>query len=143
MRKVKNLIESDLKYLEDQYENSLSKDERRRAHGILLSNNNYKVKEIASIYNVKIRTVYSWLNRWEKGGKEAIKHQKGQGRHLKLTEIHQAEITQWVKEFPRSLKQVQQKITENFNFSVDAKTLRVYLKKNPIQLEKNQKNTSK
>ena len=51
MRKVKNLIESDLKYLEDQYENSLSKDERRRAHGILLSNKNYKVKEIASIYN--------------------------------------------------------------------------------------------
>lgn len=38
---------------------------RCRAHAVLLSNDQWEVATIASVFQVSIQTVYAWLNRWD------------------------------------------------------------------------------
>ena len=62
------------------YKNHPSHSVRRRFHGLLLSSQGKPVKEIASIFGVRTRTIYDWMNKWETQGVAGILTKPGQGR---------------------------------------------------------------
>lgn len=79
-RFVKDLNTVDIAALEAGKKQGKSEVFRNRCHAILLSNRGYTVEQIMDIFGVARNTVYTWFNRWEKGGFEALKTKSGQGR---------------------------------------------------------------
>jgi transposase len=41
---------------------------RKRFHAVLLNSQQWKVKDIAHLYSVRTRTIYAWLDNWQKYG---------------------------------------------------------------------------
>ena len=62
------------------YKNHPSHTVRRRFQGILLNSQGKQAKELASIYEVRTRTIYDWMNKWNKHGVLGILTKPGQGR---------------------------------------------------------------
>jgi transposase len=79
---------------------------RVRAHGILLSAQGMKIKEIAKIYQVDRDTVATWITQWEQHGVASLYDKPRSGRPRKLTPEEQDLARQYIKEEPRCLKQV-------------------------------------
>ncbi len=78
MRNIK-LIDSEITELENAYRNGSKSHFRDRCKSILMSNDGYKVSEIASFFKVRTRTIYSWFNNWEKAGVTGLGIQSGRG----------------------------------------------------------------
>src|SRR3989475_13288645 len=58
---------------------------RVRAHGILLSSQGMRIKEIAKIYQVDRDTVATWIKKWEQSGIASLYDKPRSGRPPKLT----------------------------------------------------------
>ena len=84
-RYIKNLIEQDIADLEQGRKAEGSYQFRDRCHGILLSHSSKTASEISEFFNVELKTVYAWFDRWEKGGISALKNRRGQGRKPKIS----------------------------------------------------------
>src|SRR2546422_6047615 len=54
---------------------------RVRAHGILLSSQGMRIKEIAKIYQVDRDTVATWIKKWEQSGMASL-YDKPIGKYL-------------------------------------------------------------
>jgi transposase len=83
---------------------------RVRAHGILLSSQGMKIKEIAKIYQVDRDTVAPWIKKWEQHGVASLYDKPRSGRPRKLTPEEQDLARQYIKEEPRCLKQVRERL---------------------------------
>jgi len=83
---------------------------RVRAHGILLSAQGRKIKEIAQIYQVDRDTVATWIKKWEQHGVASLYDKPRSGRPPKLTLAEQDLARQYIKEEPRCLKQVVERL---------------------------------
>src|SRR5437879_9538070 len=57
---------------------------RVRAHGILLSSQGMRIKEIAKIYQVDRDTVATWIKKWEQSGIVSLYDKPRSGRRPKL-----------------------------------------------------------
>lgn len=66
--------------LKEGYKNHSSHSVRRRFHAILLNTKGKEVKELASIFQVRTRTIYEWMNRWDSNGCMGLLTRLGQGR---------------------------------------------------------------
>ncbi len=66
--------------LKEGYKNHPSHSVRRRFHAMLLNTEGKKVKELASIFQVRTRTIYEWMNRWDNNGCMGLLTKLGQGR---------------------------------------------------------------
>jgi len=62
------------------YKNHPSHAVRRRFHALYLSSKREKVKAIASLLEVRTRTIYKWMDDWETSGVLGILTKPGQGR---------------------------------------------------------------
>ncbi len=78
MRYVK-LKEEERETLKHGYRNHKKHHIRQRCHSLLLSNEGMKVKEIASLFSVRTRTIYFWMDRWEQMGLCGLWIQPGRG----------------------------------------------------------------
>src|SRR5215475_12310774 len=85
---------------------------RIRAHGILLSSQGMKIKEIAKIYQVDRDTVAPWIKQWEQHGVASLYDKPRSGRPRKLTLAEQDLARQYIKEEPRCLKQVVERLRQ-------------------------------
>ena len=65
-------------------DNGKSKQERQRAHALLLTNDGISKAKIANILGVSIRSVFSWLKAYKDDGISSLKCKKGRGRKLLL-----------------------------------------------------------
>ena len=83
---------------------------RVRAHGILLSAQGMRIKEIAKIYQVDRDTVATWIKKWEQHGVASLYDKPRSGRPRKLTPAEQDLARQYIKEEPRCLKQVLERL---------------------------------
>jgi len=85
---------------------------RVRAHGILLSSQGMRIKEIAKIYQVDRDTVATWIKKWEQSGMASLYDKPRSGRPPKLTPEEKDLARQYIKEDPRCLKQVVERLSQ-------------------------------
>src|SRR5205807_7963282 len=83
---------------------------RSRAHSLLLSAGGTPIQIIAKTYQVHRITVSAWIKKWEQHGAQSLHDQPRSGRPPKLTPDEQALAQQYIKEDPRSLKQVVERL---------------------------------
>ena len=106
-RFIKNLSAVDKEQLDSGKKYGKSESFRNRCHAILLSFMGYEVSQIAQIFSVKERTVYTWFNNWEKLGLIGLKTTPGQGRKPKLS----LDNTEHVQAVEKAAKNAAQKGT--------------------------------
>ncbi len=87
-----------------------------------------KVEELIKIFSVSYRTIYNWFYRWESEGILGLYNKPGRGRKSKFNSQEQAQIKEWTKQEPRQLKQVKQKIQDQWKVEVSIKTIQKVLK---------------
>ena len=110
MRYIKGLTKETLKLLKRIYQQSKYYQVRQRAHCIQLSYEGYKISELMKLFKVSRNTIYNWFNNWESSGLVGLYNHPGQGRK-KIFDINQQKIIkEWVKETPKRLGLVQEKI---------------------------------
>lgn len=86
--------------------NHSSKDFRSHCQAILLSSHGLPVKQIASVLEVRTRTVYTWMDRWESEGICGLMIRNGRGRKPKLS-ITDAKLVGLIKKNGRLCTQPQ------------------------------------
>ena len=85
---------------------------RVRAHGILLSSQGMRIKEIAKIYQVDRDTVATWIKKWEQSGIASLYDKPRSGRPPKLTPEEKDLARQYIKDDPRCLKHVVERLSQ-------------------------------
>jgi len=92
--------------------NDASHRARMRAHGLLLSSEGITIKAIAKIYHVDRDTVSTWIKKWEKHGDKSLHDQPRSGRPTTLNATEKELAKQYIKEEPRSLKTVVERLAQ-------------------------------
>jgi transposase len=112
MRYVHPLIDTQRDLLENTMTHDTSPRARARAHSLLLSAQGMTINAITKIYQVDRDTVATWIRKWEHDGPESLHDKPRSGRPPKLTPEEQQLAIASIKEEPRSLKQVVERLTQ-------------------------------
>src|SRR5438552_4575754 len=112
VRYVRPLTESQQHTLAEIRKHDVTPRARVRAHGILLHTQGMKIKEIAKIYQVDRDTVATWIKKWEHQGVASLYDKPRSGRPTKLTLEEKDLAQQYIKEDPRCLKQVAERLSQ-------------------------------
>jgi transposase len=102
---------------------------RSRAHSLLLSAAGTPIQAIAQAYQVHRVTVSAWITKWEHHGAQSLHDQPRSGRPAKLTPDEQALAQQYIKEEPRSLKGVAERLAHKTEKRLSISTLKRLAKK--------------
>ena len=102
---------------------------RSRAHSLLLSAAGTPIQTIAKTYQVHRVTVSAWLKKWEHHGVQSLHDQPRSGRPSKLTPDEQELAQQYIKEEPRSLKGVVERLAHKTEKRLSISTLKRLAKK--------------
>src|SRR6059036_837410 len=102
---------------------------RSRAHSLLLSAAGTPIKAIAEAYQVHRVTVSAWIKKWEHHGAQSLHDQPRSGRPSKLTPDEQEIAQQYIKEEPRSLKGVVERLAHTTEKRLSLSTLKRLAKK--------------
>ena len=114
---------------------------RKRANAILYKSQEYSVKEIAKILEVRAETVYEWICKYELEGIESFYDKKGRGRKRILKDSDADKIRELVMNSP-SIPAANAKVREKLKIFVHDNTLKNYLKKTKIVLHKSKENST-
>ena len=128
MELTRKIHEERKKMLRRIYRQSSRYQVRQRAHCLLLYQEGYRITHLEDIFQVTRKTIYNWLNSWESRGLIGLYNQKGQGRKPTFSPEQQDKIKEWTEENRQQLKQVSQKIKEQWDISVSTKTIKRVLK---------------
>ena len=101
---------------------------RDRCQGLLLSADGQDVAAIMTVLNVSRPTVYTWFNRWERGGLAGLANAAGQGRHPILGAADEAPMVEAVRANRQQLKDVAATLRQELAKEFSARTLRRFLK---------------
>jgi transposase len=110
------------------YRESRHHQVRQRTHFLILVSQNVKNENLIKFFKVSYKTLYNWLNRWEDEGMLGLYNKPGRGRKKTLDSAQLAQIRDWVKLEPRQLKQVVQKIKQEWDISISTETIKRILK---------------
>ena len=116
------------KLLERIYHQSRHHQVRQRAHCLLLASQGVKVEELMNIFQVSYKTIYNWFNRWEGEGIIGLYNKPGRGSKPTFNSQQKERIKEWALSEPRQLKQVRQKVKEEWGIEVSTKTITRILK---------------
>ncbi len=125
---LREITPDTLKLLQRIYNHSNHYQVRKRAHCLLLRQKGLKVKQLVEILQVSEKTIFNWFKAWELRGLLGLYNQKGQGRKPTFSHEQKEQIKRWVQEYPKQLKQVQQKIKEQWNIVISKKTIKRIIK---------------
>ena len=112
MRYVQPLTENQRQTLDNIRKHDPSSRARMRAHSILLSSRRITIKDVAKIYQVDRDTVASWIKKWEQNGVESLYEKLRCGRPSKLKLEEKELAQQYIKEEPRCLKRVVERLSQ-------------------------------
>jgi transposase len=118
--------------LEEAHKNSLKKHFRDRCQCILLSSEGFTVKNLASVYKTRTRTIYTWIHRYNEMGFLGLKIQPGRGLKSTMNSLTTEQIELIKAEIvlnPQSLRNVSTLLSEKFGFTISKPMLKKYLKK--------------
>lgn len=130
-RYIEKLTEAEQTALKKGYKIGKSHRFRSRCQSILLSHQGYTCDQLAKMFDVHLITIYDWLNRWEKGGINALHDTQGRGRKPILTLDNQeqvAKVQAALERSPRNLKKVQAEVEQHIGRPFSKKTLQRFLK---------------
>ena len=112
MRYIKGLTKDTIKLLKRIYKESKYHQVRQRSHCILLSYQKYKISELMAIFQVSRNPIYNWLNNWDNWGLAGLYDREGRGRKKLFDDQQQKTIKDWVKQTPKNLGIVQERIKQ-------------------------------
>lgn len=130
------LTEEDYNLLQTMKKETTSKILLPRIECLLLSHQGMKVKALSSYLEVVPKTIYEWMDLWEKEGISGILPKGGSGSKKKLQHIPLADIGEMVSKNSRNLAPVLHELKEKYQVSVCKKTLQRFLKRYLLDLEK-------
>lgn len=114
--------------LERIYRQSRHHQVRQRAHCLILATHGVKTGELMRIFKVTYKTLYNWFNRWESEGMIGLYNKPGRGSKRTFNFAQEEKIREWTKQEPRQLKQVVQKVKEEWEIGVSTKTVKRIIK---------------
>ena len=129
MRYVQPLTEEQRELLDKTMKGDASFRARTRAHSLVLSAQGMTIKDIAKAYQVHRVTVSAWIKKWERHGAQSLHDQPRSGRPPKLTPDEQALAKHYIKEDPRSLKQVAERFANKTEKRLSISSLKRLAKK--------------
>ncbi len=116
-------------------DNGESKQERNRAHAILLSHNNIHIDEIAKILDVTTRSVFGWFQAFKDHEIESLKCKSGRGRKALLNvDEHKEIIERHIKNHPHQPKKAFALSVDEIGIKISYSTFKLFFKKTQIQL---------
>lgn len=130
-RFIENLTEKEISLLEQGYKRGKSHTYRCRCRSILLSFEGWTCSELAAHFDASLVTVYSWLDRWEQGGIEAMSDKKGRGRKPILDtskDKHVKVVVDAVDDSPGNINKALSRVKKDLGVSMSKKTLKRFLK---------------
>lgn len=125
---IRDVNSLSLKLLERIYNQSRHHQVRQRAHFLILASQGVKIEKLMQIFKISYKTSYNWLNRWESEGMIGLYNKPGRGRKQIFNPEQAEQIRDWVKEDPRQLKKVLQKIKEEWKIDCSKDTVKRILK---------------
>jgi len=124
---------TDTDILEDLTEiknNGKTKQERQRAHAVLLSNEGMIKKDIAAIFGVSERSVFGWLKAYKDNEVAGLKPKDGRGRKLLLQSKEDQAIAQkHIELSPHQPKKAYALTVEETGIEMSYDTFKYFLKK--------------
>lgn len=110
--------------------NGKTKQERQRAHAVLLSNEGMIKKDIAAIFGVSERSVFGWLKAYKDKAIAGLKPKDGRGRKLLLKSKEDQAIAQkYIELYPHQPKKAYALIVEETTIKISYDTFKYFLKK--------------
>lgn len=132
MLQIRPLSELEIFSLEKVIDSDAKAHFRNRCQCILLSNRCYTVKELSRLYEVRTRSIYTWIHNYEQKGIESLKIASGRGIKAKLDTLSEDNIKLLKAQIalhPQNLKGVIDELSEKFNIDLTVHKLKRYLKK--------------
>src|SRR5712671_4409686 len=129
VRYVQPLTNEQRELLEKTMKEDIAFRARSRAHSLLLSAAGTPIQVIANAYQVHRVTVSVWLKKWEHHGAQSLHDQPRSGRPSKLTPDEQELAQQYIKDEPRSLKGVVERLAHTTEKRLSLSTLKRLAKK--------------
>jgi transposase len=124
VRFIQQLTTETISLLQRIYRQSRHFEVRRRAHCILLSYEGFTIAKLMEIFQVSRKTIYNWFTAWEDTGLVGLYNRPGRGRKPSFTPEQKAQIKEWVKENPRNLNWVLNKIKQTWNITTSKDTVK-------------------
>lgn len=131
------------KMLERIYKESKHHQTRQRAKCLLLSFKGMPIKELMKIFEVTRKTIYNWFSSWEENKLLGLYDRAGRGRKPKLTKEQEKQVKEWVKEDPKNLKNVQNKIEKEWGYKISKDTIKRIIKKLDMKWKRMKRGLSK
>jgi len=128
MRFIKNLCFPQIRLLRRIHKESKKHHVRQRAHCILLSNQGFRVADLARIFSRTQRTIYTWFDLWETRHFAGLYDKKGRGRKAKLNDDQRCQVKEWAKEHPKHLRKIVALVREAYGVSVSRQTIKRILR---------------
>ena len=94
----------------------------------MLKHQGLSTTELMTVLQVSRKTIYQWLDAWDNRGFPGLYRRPGQGRKPTFSVEQKSQIRTWAQEHPKQLKQVLNKIREQWGVSVSIKTVKRVLK---------------
>ncbi len=129
MKTVQNLLESERNILQDIYKNSTIPRLRERSHIILLSDKNYKVKELSKIFDYHRVTICSLIEAFNTQRISGLYDAPKSGCPVKITREIEQFVLKMVAKDSRNLKIILNEVEKKFDTSMNKLTLIRFLKK--------------
>jgi transposase len=133
MLNVSPLSPEEKSTLEEGFYNHSKPYFRNRCKSMLLSSEGFKVKDIAKIYKIRTRTIYTWIHRYESFGIMGLSIYSGRGVKSKMNDLSEPQINEIkasIENNPQSLRSVSAQLSKEFGFEITKIMLKRYLKKN-------------
>lgn len=129
VRYVQPLTSEQRVLLEQTMKDDVSFRARSRAHSLLLSDQGATIHDIAQTYQVHRVTVSAWITAWEQHGAHGLYDQPRSGRPSKLSPKEQELAKQYLKDEPRSLKRVVERLAQKTAKRISLSSLKRLAKK--------------
>jgi transposase len=88
----------------------------------------WTIAQLVKVFLVTHKTLYNWLDAWEKRGITGLYNQPGRGRKALFNREQREQIKAWAKENPKNLNGILQKIEESWGMKVSKDTIKRILK---------------
>ncbi len=124
MRLITRLAPETQKILKRIEEKSKYYQVRKRAKCIQLSYQGYQISDIMKILEVSRNTIYNWLNNWEIYNLIGLYSRQGRGRKTILNSAQREQVKEWIKQEPKNLKLVQEKIKTEWQIEISKETIK-------------------
>jgi transposase len=129
---IREINSLSFKLLERIYRQSRHHQVRQRAHFLILACQGLEVEEMIKIFQVSHKTIYNWINRWESEGVVGLYNKPGRGCKRIFNPEQESIIREWVRQEPRQLKKVLQKIKEEWGIEVSTETIKRILRRSSL-----------